>query len=758
MTSRISVIIPFYNVREFLRDCIDSVLAQTINDMELSDGYERNLQIILVDDGSTDGSAEIARQYAAKHENIMYVYEENQGLGHARNYGCEFADADYIVFLDSDDMITPKAYERMYNASIKNKSDMTIGGILRFSSKGYWYTKIMEKTFSKTRDVTHITESTNLIYDTTAWNKLIKHSFWKEHDFRFPEGVLYEDIPVTVRMHHMANRVSIIYEPCYLWRVREGASKSISQTRTSLRNLNDRILAMKSIDGYFNDNVSQDDLKDAKNVKWLKLDLMLFINRLARVGEDDARTIMGIICDYIELNIDERYFDCLNEIERLKYTFLLKGDFERLLRLINFESRELPHLKAYRKDARLMVDVEKSLVEESSLMLNDYVRENFKRNYIQKMRFKKDRFILRGFTVIAGVEDDDFSSRQYSFYLVNSESHERIPLEYRDVRVKSLDAFNIPFKDSFSYNASGYEVYVPYEKIIDNEDFEGDNRILVTFRQDGTEYNYFAGFARRNVRSSSRFTAHLIKDNHFSIDFDLYNRLIFKVAHISPFSDISIRNSCLTINGVECEEELLVQSDEKRIPFKYSGDENTYLLDVDEIPELNAKIICANGQPAILSKKELKILESDRGVIVVNSLNDYNIRICRSKGAALISDISQKGDEITVNANVCSHHKCSKSPVLYIDCNKKIPISQGIISGDAGEVTFNFNLSDESITNADETVHEIYAEFECENGKFSTPLYSSESLKLKHYDGHYDYRIFISSQATLTMKFRRKTQ
>ena len=86
MKTRISVIIPVYNVEEFLNECVDSVLAQTINNMELTDGYERNLQILLIDDGSTDDSAKIAKKYAEKYDNIEYIYEENQGLGHARNY------------------------------------------------------------------------------------------------------------------------------------------------------------------------------------------------------------------------------------------------------------------------------------------------------------------------------------------------------------------------------------------------------------------------------------------------------------------------------------------------------------------------------------------------------------------------------------------------------------------------------------------------------------------------------------------------
>ena len=630
MKTRISVIVPFYNMQEFLNECIDSVLAQTINHMELTDGYERNLQIILVDDGSTDESAKIAREYESNHDNIQYVYEENQGLGHARNYGCEFAQGDYIIFLDSDDKVTPKAYERMYNASVKNDSDMTIGGILRFNSKRYWYNKIIKNTFSSTKDVTHITESLNLIYDTTAWNKLIKHSFWKKHGFKFPEGVLYEDIPVTVVMHYLANNVSIIYEPCYLWRVREGLSKSITQTRTSLKNLNDRLLAMKSIDEYFKANVTQNDLIDAKNIKWLKLDLMLFINKMTSVKRDEANELIDILCNYINTNIDKRYFEYLNEIDKLKYEFLLDKDFDNLIKLITFQVEDL---KSQKLDSTLIIED----VCGRSFPITNYIKESLRINYIQKIRLKKDKLIVKGFTIIPGFEDVNFDDRNYSIYLVNSESHKKIPLDFKDVNVKNLDKFNIPFNDSFSYSASGYEVYVPYDKVMNDNDFVGDNRIQITFKQNDIVYNYFAGFAKKNVKSKSRNSAKLINDNYFSIDFDLYNRLILRISHVKPCEDISIKNNRLSIKSEDYNNEMFLYYEEdsinpeRKIPLEY-GD-NAYSISVNELSGFDGKIIYSDNEPVILLNKQLLLLESDNEVISINSLKDYNINIHKSDNA-----------------------------------------------------------------------------------------------------------------------------
>ena len=375
MKTRVSVIIPVYNVQEFLEECLDSVVGQTINNMELSDGYKRNLQIILVDDGSTDDSAVIAKEYADKYENIEYVYEENQGLGHARNYGCEFAQGDYIIFLDSDDRVPPKAYERMYNLAVKNDSDMTIGNVWRFNSRVTWGSFIHEIAFSGTKEVTHITESHELFYDTTAWNKLIKREFWLKHDFKFPEGILYEDIPITIPMHYLANNVSVVYENCYLWRVRGGISKSITQTASDIKNLNDRLHVMELVDEFFDENVSDEKLILAKDLKWLKVDLMIFIDKLISVSKEDSGEIIAILQDFIENNMDLTNLVYLDEITKLKYEYLMNNDYSRFIELLNFEFEELESSNVYLKDSYMVVDCDKKISDTGYLAVDNYIKE-----------------------------------------------------------------------------------------------------------------------------------------------------------------------------------------------------------------------------------------------------------------------------------------------------------------------------------------------------------------------------------------------
>ena len=122
---KVSVIIPIYNVEEYLEECLQSVVDQTLED----------LQVIMVDDGSLDGSTDIAKKFASRYDHFEYVRQVNGGLGNARNTGVKYAKGKYIIFLDSDDIVPDDAYEKMYLAAEKNHSEMVVGSVARFNSK-----------------------------------------------------------------------------------------------------------------------------------------------------------------------------------------------------------------------------------------------------------------------------------------------------------------------------------------------------------------------------------------------------------------------------------------------------------------------------------------------------------------------------------------------------------------------------------------------------------------------------------------------
>ncbi|MDH6135964.1 CDP-glycerol glycerophosphotransferase [Kitasatospora sp. MAA4] len=239
MAPRLSVVVPIYNVERYLEECLESIADQTMSDLEC----------IMVDDGSKDGSAALAEAFAAKDSRFRLVRKKNAGLGAARNTGLLHLTegTEFIAFVDSDDTLPPSAYELMITTLDKTGSDFATGNVLRFRAVGHYQSGGHRKPFKETRLQTHITEIPALVTDRTAWNKVYRRSFWDAAGIIYPEGILYEDAPVSVPHHYMARSVDVLSEPIYHWREREVGEMSITQMRTNPRGLIDRVTSMELV-------------------------------------------------------------------------------------------------------------------------------------------------------------------------------------------------------------------------------------------------------------------------------------------------------------------------------------------------------------------------------------------------------------------------------------------------------------------------------------------------------------------------------
>ena len=244
-TPRLSVIVPIHNTESYLAACLDSVAAQRLSALE----------VLMVDDGSTDGSAEIAAAYAARDARFRLIRQANGGLGCARNTGVRHLSpsSEYLAFLDSDDLLPPDAYHTMVAALDDSGSDFATGNVHHLTEHPpngvhTWQTPMFRMLAARSRRRTHIARFPELVADRTACNKVYRRSFWERHRFVFPEGVLYEDIPVTLPAHYLAEAVDVVSEPVYYWRIREeGAAPSITHRRTEPGACRDRVNAVLSV-------------------------------------------------------------------------------------------------------------------------------------------------------------------------------------------------------------------------------------------------------------------------------------------------------------------------------------------------------------------------------------------------------------------------------------------------------------------------------------------------------------------------------
>ena len=218
----ISVIIPVYNVKPFLPQCLASVFAQTF----------RNLEIILVDDGSTDGSGELCDALAAEDPRVRVIHQENGGLSAARNTGIDASTGAWLYFLDSDDALSPVTLAHLWTACIRTRADAAVGDFLRFSSEEVPQER---RTFAMDSFGTEEVLRRMLLnqgFGHQAWGKLFRRALWET--LRFPTGLLYEDYAVLYDVMLGAKKVAAVTDALYFYRMQEG---SIMHAKITERNL-----------------------------------------------------------------------------------------------------------------------------------------------------------------------------------------------------------------------------------------------------------------------------------------------------------------------------------------------------------------------------------------------------------------------------------------------------------------------------------------------------------------------------------------
>lgn len=229
----VSVIVPVYNVESYIADCLGSLLLQS----------HRRLQIIVVNDGSTDGSMRIARELAERDKRIRIINKPNGGLGAARNVGVNAATGKYITFVDSDDSIPSHAYARMAASLERSGSDIAIGSMQRIRPDGSRFVpRWVRRTHAVEKLNVTVEECPHILRDFYTPNKMYRARFWARNQFRFREGALFEDQPLITEVLYKARGIDVLTDITYRWLTRAG---SLSQEETfGLDKVRERQLAV----------------------------------------------------------------------------------------------------------------------------------------------------------------------------------------------------------------------------------------------------------------------------------------------------------------------------------------------------------------------------------------------------------------------------------------------------------------------------------------------------------------------------------
>lgn len=263
---KVSVIVPVYNVDKYLAHCLDSLVSQTLEDIEF----------IVVNDGSTDKCEEIILSYSQKYpKKIIPLKKENGGLSDARNYGLPYAKGQYIAFLDSDDYVDKTLYEKMYNKAIEDNSDMV-------ECDFYWTypTKKKVDTRYEYKDKRDMIANARVV----AWNKLYKREVLLDSGVLFSKGLRYEDVDFFYKMITQLDKISLIREPL-IYYVQRDASISNTQTEKT----KDIFTILDNVLNYYKERGLYKEYKTELEYMYTRFLLCSSLLRIVKIADKQVR-------------------------------------------------------------------------------------------------------------------------------------------------------------------------------------------------------------------------------------------------------------------------------------------------------------------------------------------------------------------------------------------------------------------------------------------------------------------------------------
>ncbi|WP_234375369.1 bifunctional glycosyltransferase/CDP-glycerol:glycerophosphate glycerophosphotransferase [Streptomyces sp. CB01373] len=326
----VSVVVIVYNDEERLPTAVGSVLEQTL----------RNVEVIIADDCSTDGSHEVAKALAAAHPDrvrAIRLPENSGGCGEPRNQGVKVARGRYVMFLDSDDTLERNACRNMIEAADRTGADLVSGLCVRVHTDSrhdkrvLWYPWL----YRGTRTLDSVAELPDLfVFDTLSTNKCYRREFLIDNGLAFPRGIHYEDLLFSAQAYLAAQRITLIPNTVYHWNVVQKTTvKSISNRRGEISNFADRVEIHRRIDAIL-DRQGQDELKLRKDIKFLKHDLVLYLRELPFLDDDYRHRFAELARSYVQ-GFPEAAYAELDRVHAICAQLLLREDWTDLMPAID---------------------------------------------------------------------------------------------------------------------------------------------------------------------------------------------------------------------------------------------------------------------------------------------------------------------------------------------------------------------------------------------------------------------------------------
>ena len=452
----VSLIVPVYNVEAYLRQCLDSIIRQTYT----------NIEVILVNDGSTDRSPEIARLYVEKDHRFRLIEQANGGLSRARNAGVVAASGEYLAFIDSDDTIDADYLRCAVSVLNKTRSDFSVSAYSRFNSAREWKAaRWIQGAHTVERLRVSVDDFPDIMVNAMACSKVIRRSFWDQHAMEFRPGILYEDQIFSARLYAKSTRFDVLTQPFYQWRAREDKS-SITQKVGDVTDFQARLSAAKESLIQLGELSREVAMTRAQQI--LANDFPMWLRQIPQSTPEFWEALADGIKE-LAAQVPAQAWEKVNAQHRLLYQIVLNGTRNDALDYFRNGLWDLKSYSTYVQSGDVYADsgtlaFERFQIEEPMRRLQEHQIPTVCR--FTRGLWIDDKLHLEGYAYIDHV-DTKYSDHTVELLLLSREGELKIPTKRRAVSWDELVG-NHPTND---YSMSGFEVDIDFGVMLEGKSF-----------------------------------------------------------------------------------------------------------------------------------------------------------------------------------------------------------------------------------------------------------------------------------------------
>ena len=557
----VSVIIPIYNTAPYLHRCFDSVVRAL---------GMLSYEVLLMDDGSTDGSADVAEAYAESHEGFAFHRLHHGGQSNARNTGLIYAKGKYIHFMDSDDFLAPGIIEDMFAAAEAEDADFAMCNGMLFD-KGKLVFNVYElRCFSHIgieERVTNLRQNPYLVMETTITHKLIRRDFLNSHGIRFPQIQVFEDMLPVLKLYHYAQRIAILRTRGYVYRIREDLSNTIR--KVDYRHFHEKLKVMHGIFRFAEENEIPAEARLLLEYKAVNGDFTYFINHLSEFGDDTEKMVeelAGLIRE------------CISEetIARLPLSFrqivrdVLDHDIAHLHEVIAYKNTDYgkaPVVRADGGELEIRPDGDIIRIPERSAA-NDFAF-SVPISSIQSIDRVGFSLVITGHLYTNRYSLEKTEDQKIAAYLQNERTGRYIEIPLTRVRSEYLTKMKYSPDDEvhYNYDEAGFRLEIDFEDIAADDGFLGKNLIVLKYKT-----SLFSGWrVLRGFSGEARKACpdiRIIMDNrHISLWEEQEGTLdvVISAPEVNSGTEAAIRSLKAENQSLLEENDLLLKSNEKAL-------------------------------------------------------------------------------------------------------------------------------------------------------------------------------------------------